>query len=517
MSELIKQYQLNGVSSNVQFGLRSSRIKVDEQSNFRFKNAADDSFVNVLAQNGQFYGNMIIEGNLTVNGTQTIVNTEDLVVKDKQIEVGVSDPRGRESDTTADGGGIRIVAYAEIDAAPTVAVGPVEFDVTNAQASEASYFSVTVDGTPIDPVDISDAEDGDDIATILNADEGFTTAGLAAAWLADVLTISKDAAVFTFPSLNKPNHKTISWNTVNKAFELDHALNLKTGLSYFINDNNVLSQTTLGATVLSSSLTSVGTLTSGALGTGFTTVAVAQGGTGKTTHTLNGVLLGNNGNAIGATTAGINNQVLLGSTGSAPAFGYLSSLYDSAGVSTLETTDTSITAKQDLTIASGKSLIAAGEDAITLGSGTGDYTDNITDPNHAINLEYLETYVEAEAGNVVRAATISESDSAFDIGAAIPTPDVKSVYASTIRVKVSTACSGGSVDKLRILDEAAGNVLVDVDKVDPLATGLYIISLSGTQNVNGKTLRLEFLQADGTTPATITAGVVSVVAECVKY
>lgn len=50
-----------------------------------------------------------------------------------------------------------------------------------------------------------------------------------------------------------------------------------------------------------SSIVTVGTLTTGALGTGFTTVAVAQGGTGATTFTSNGVIYGNGTGALQVT------------------------------------------------------------------------------------------------------------------------------------------------------------------------------------------------------------------------
>jgi len=48
---------------------------------------------------------LTLAGNLTVNGTTTTVNTETLVVKDKNIEMGVV---GTPTDLTADGGGITL-------------------------------------------------------------------------------------------------------------------------------------------------------------------------------------------------------------------------------------------------------------------------------------------------------------------------------------------------------------------------------------------------------------------------
>ena len=51
--------------------------------------------------------NLTLSGDLTVNGTTTTINTTTLQVEDKNIEIGkVSSP----SDTTADGGGITLLA-----------------------------------------------------------------------------------------------------------------------------------------------------------------------------------------------------------------------------------------------------------------------------------------------------------------------------------------------------------------------------------------------------------------------
>ena len=54
---------------------------------------------------GTFDGNVTIAGDLTVNGTTTTINTQDLLVKDKNIEMGVVDTP---TDVTADGGGITL-------------------------------------------------------------------------------------------------------------------------------------------------------------------------------------------------------------------------------------------------------------------------------------------------------------------------------------------------------------------------------------------------------------------------
>ena len=76
-------------------------------------------------------------------------------------------------------------------------------------------------------------------------------------------------------------NKTLTWVGANTAWTSSENFDLVTGKTYKINGTNVLSSTTLGSGVVSSSLTSVGTITTG-VWTG-TTIAVANGGTGATT------------------------------------------------------------------------------------------------------------------------------------------------------------------------------------------------------------------------------------------
>lgn len=83
-------------------------------------------------------------------------------------------------------------------------------------------------------------------------------------------------------SLLGTSTKEFKWLNATGAWTSSEHVNLADGKSYYIDGNAVLSETALGSTVVSSSLTSVGTLTSGSLGAGFTAVALAQGGTGAT-------------------------------------------------------------------------------------------------------------------------------------------------------------------------------------------------------------------------------------------
>lgn len=95
---------------------------------------------------------------------------------------------------------------------------------------------------------------------------------------------------------------TFNWVDATDAWTSSEHVDLASGKSFSINGTSVLNGTTLGANVVASSLTSVGTLTSGSLGVGFTAVVVARGGTGVAT--LTGLVKGNGTSAFTAATEG---------------------------------------------------------------------------------------------------------------------------------------------------------------------------------------------------------------------
>ena len=74
-----------------------------------------------------------------------------------------------------------------------------------------------------------------------------------------------------------------TWNWVNStdSWTSSEHIEVASGKTFRVNGNNVLSQTTLGSTVVSSSLTSVGTISTGVWSG--TDIAIAAGGTGSST------------------------------------------------------------------------------------------------------------------------------------------------------------------------------------------------------------------------------------------
>ena len=97
-------------------------------------------------------------------------------------------------------------------------------------------------------------------------------------------------------------------------------LNIASGKSYEINNVSVLNETTLGSSVVSSSLTSVGTVTSGTWSA--TAIAADKGGTGQTSYAIGDILYASSSTAL-SKLAGVatGNVLLSGGIETAPSWG----------------------------------------------------------------------------------------------------------------------------------------------------------------------------------------------------
>jgi hypothetical protein len=84
--------------------------------------------------------------------------------------------------------------------------------------------------------------------------------------------------------------KTFNWVNASDAWTSSEYMDLASGKAYMVNGAVVLSNTTLGSSVVNSSLTSLGTVTTGTWNAG--TIAIAYGGTGATTASNARVNLG---------------------------------------------------------------------------------------------------------------------------------------------------------------------------------------------------------------------------------
>lgn len=97
-------------------------------------------------------------------------------------------------------------------------------------------------------------------------------------------------------------------------------VNVATGKSYEVNNVSVLNSTTLGSSVVNSSLTSVGTIATGTWNA--TTIAVNKGGTGLTSYAIGDIIFAS-ASATLAKLAGvaIGNVLISGGVNTAPSWG----------------------------------------------------------------------------------------------------------------------------------------------------------------------------------------------------
>lgn len=103
-------------------------------------------------------------------------------------------------------------------------------------------------------------------------------------------------------TLKGSTDKTITWLNSTDAWTFSEHIDIASGKEYYINGASVLSSTTLGSSVVNSSLTSVGTIATGTWDA--TEIAVTKGGTGLTSVAKGTVLVANASNTITALDGG---------------------------------------------------------------------------------------------------------------------------------------------------------------------------------------------------------------------
>jgi hypothetical protein len=103
-------------------------------------------------------------------------------------------------------------------------------------------------------------------------------------------------------TLKGTTDKTILWLDATDSWTFNQNIELADTYAYRIDGGSVLNKTTLGSTVVSSSLTSVGTISTGVWQG--TAIGVAYGGTGLTSAPQGSVLIANTANTISALDGG---------------------------------------------------------------------------------------------------------------------------------------------------------------------------------------------------------------------
>lgn len=144
--------------------------------------------------------------------------------------------------------------------------------------------------------------------------------------------------------------------------------------------------------------------------------------------------------------------------------------------------------------------------------GIGSNDNDTTIPTSAAVVDYVEN--NGGDGLTLRASfTANSSDATFNIGT-VPNVSGRTYYASKVILNVTTLIAGGSVDGMLVKDNAgAGNVLAAATTND-VAVGTYVVDLPFASSLTkNAAVQVEFVQSDGSTSATPTAGVVTGVVE----
>lgn len=126
---------------------------------------------------------------------------------------------------------------------------------------------------------------------------------------------------------------------------------------------------------------------------GGTPLTVANGGTGDTTLTANGLLLGNGTSAITSVPVGTNGQLLIGATGAAPAFATLTlsgGLTQTPGANALTLTAPPITITGSGVTVTGSPVSLGGTVTLTVAAGGTPWVDVTgTTQTIAVNTGYI--------------------------------------------------------------------------------------------------------------------------------
>ena len=182
-------------------------------------------------------GNTVISGDLTVNGTTTTVNSSTLSVDDKNLELGSVASQTGQTATLSTG-------------EATVTVSSTSGYIVGASLTKASGTGAFGTDAIISSIDS---------ATQFTASVNHATAGAITFTVGGATNVTADGGGIT---VKGTQDKTFNYVNTSTSWTSSENLDLANGKEFKINNVSVLSATTLGSNVVSSSLTSVGTLTS---------------------------------------------------------------------------------------------------------------------------------------------------------------------------------------------------------------------------------------------------------------
>jgi hypothetical protein len=222
-------------------------------------------------------------------------------------------------------------------------------------------------------------------------------------------------------TLKAATDKTINWYSSTDAWTFSQDINLNESKVYKIQNQTVLSATTLGSNVVNSSLTAVGTLATGTWNA--TTIGTAYGGTGQTTYTDGQLLIGNStGNTLDKATLTAGSNVTITNGGGSIEIASANTEYTAGDGLDLTGTEFSADLK-----ANGGLVIQSTELAVDLGASSITGTLGIADGGTGQTASFSdgELLIGKTDGTLAKAtltagsgATITNADGAITIAAA---------------------------------------------------------------------------------------------------
>ena len=190
-----------------------------------------------FAGNKTFKDSVIVSGDLTVNGTTITINSSTLSVDDKNIELGA------------------VIAIASLSSTSNITATSNIVDVTSTSGLIVGQALTKTTGTGAfgtNPIIDSIVSATQFTVTPVHAITGSIVFSVSGA-----TDITADTGGIT---LKGATNKTFNWLNATSSWTSSENLDIVTGKTYKINNVAVLSATTLGSSVVNSSLTSVGTL-----------------------------------------------------------------------------------------------------------------------------------------------------------------------------------------------------------------------------------------------------------------
>lgn len=236
---------------------------------------------------GALSRNIIVVGNVSATSNQQTIN---LSPSGSNSAITIN-PAGALTLGTAASGGI--IVNSDITSAGDIAVngGDITTTATTFNLVNANATTVNIAGSGSTVTIGANNIGNTTVRNNLTVQGNLIVQGTTSTINSTIVTVA-DRAIELASTLNPSNatadqggiivkgttDKTILWNNSTTGFHISEHINIPSGKIYKINNVNILTATALGSSVVSSSLTSVGTLTSGAWNASI--ISPAFGGTG---------------------------------------------------------------------------------------------------------------------------------------------------------------------------------------------------------------------------------------------